>query len=233
VFLCRATVSSAVLLCVSSLCLGQGTTEFLVIVSPDNPAVTISAPELSDIFLKRKLRWSNGAAIQPVDLSGEPKVREAFSGQIHQRTTSNIKSFWNQQVFSGRGVSPTELGSSLDVVQYVAAHPGAVGYVAPGVALDGVKVIGVLMPPRVIHRVEPEYPAAALSAHAGGDVVLSVQVEKDGSVSRVTVVKDLPFGLSREAVRAVGKWRFDPATVNGKPVAQAVEVTVHFSAQRE
>jgi TonB family protein len=229
----RATLSGAALLCASALCLAEGTATYQVIVNQDNPAGTLSAPELSEIFLKKTVRWPSGAAIEPVDLSGDPEVREAFSRQIHLRTTANVKSFWNQEVFSGRGVPPPELGTSRDVVQYVAAHSGAIGYVAAAATLEGVKAVGVLIPPRVVRRVEPVYPASAIAARASGDVVLSVEVDKDGAVSRVAVVKDLPFGLSREAARAVERWRFDPATVNGKPVAQSIEVTVHFAAPRE
>jgi len=84
----------------------------------------------------------------------------------------------------------------------------------------------------VYRRVEPEYPAGAISARVSGDVVLSVEVDKEGRVFRVSVVKGLPLGLGREAARAVEKWRVDPATVNRKSVAETIEITVHFAAPK-
>ena len=210
--------------------LAQGAASFVVIVHPDNSTGTASNSELSDIYLKKKTQWPNGSAIEAVNLSGEPEVREAFSRAVHQRSTANISSFWNQELFAGRAVPPLELGSSDAVVQYVASHSGAIGYVAAGRALDGVRVLSVLTPPRLIQRVDPNYPATARAARVSGDVVLSIEVGKDGRVSRVNVVKELPFGLTREAIRVVEQWRFEPATVNGRPVSQELEVSVHFGA---
>jgi len=229
----RVTVPAAALLCTSALCLAQSNSGYQVIVSQDNPADTLSAPEVSDIFLKKTVRWPAGAAIEPVDLSGEPEVREAFSQQIHQRTTANVKSFWNREVFSGHAVPPLELAGSHEVAQFVASHTGAIGYVAGGSTPEGVKVVGIVIPPRVTRRVDPQYPASAASARLTGDVVLSVEVDENGQISRTGVVKELPMGLTREAQRAVEKWGFEPATLNGKPVRQAIEVLVHFAPPRK
>ncbi len=47
----------------------------------------------------------------------------------------------------------------------------------------------------------------------------------------VKVLKGLPSGLTEAAVEAVPKWRFEPATLEGNPVAVYYLVTVSFSVQ--
>jgi hypothetical protein len=51
--------------------------------------------------------------------------------------------YWQQQIFSGRGVPPLELSTETAVVEYVRAHPGAVGYVSAGADIRGLKVVEV------------------------------------------------------------------------------------------
>lgn len=81
--------------------------------------------------------------------------------------------------------------------------------------------------------VRPLRPASRPMPASGAPVAQEPgAVDKEGRVSWVSVVKDLPLGLGREAVRAVERWRFDPATVNGKPVAETIEITVHFAAPK-
>lgn len=205
-----------------------GSTSYVVIVNPANSASTGISGWISDVFRKKKVRWENGTGIEPVDLSGEPDVREAFSTEIHGKTTANIRSYWNQEVFSGRSTPPLELESSSAVVGYVRTHAGAIGYVSPRAAVDGVKVLSVVVAPRVVQRVEPLYPAAAMTHRISGDVVLDVEVLETGSVGNVRPVKELGMGLTGEAVKAVRKWKFAPGKRDGEPTAQNIQITVSF-----
>jgi len=79
----------------------------------------------------------------------------------------------------------------------------------------------------VEHRVEPNYPAQALSQHLEGSVVLQVWVAKDGTVRDVKLVRGY-FALARAASDAVRQWRFKPYSSNGKPVDFQTIVTVNF-----
>ncbi len=227
----RSLLPAVAVLLAGAACLAQTPAGYQVVVHPDNPEGAVSGPALSDMFLKKTVQWPNGLPIDPVNLAGEAAVGEAFAHDIHHRSVANVKNFWNQAVFSGRAVQPLELATSADVVRYVAGHPGAIGYVAAGTALDGVKPLSVVVPPRVAQRVEPEYPPMARSSRAAGDVVLSVEVDASGNVGRVNVVKELPLGMTRAAVQAVQRWRFEPAMLNGKPMAREIEISVHFGPQ--
>jgi TonB family protein len=80
---------------------------------------------------------------------------------------------------------------------------------------------------RLIHRVQPQYPAEARAQHIQGRVVLQVQIAGDGTVENVTVSDGNPM-LADAAVQAVWQWRFQPSLVDGKPVAALTRVTVRF-----
>lgn len=116
---------------------------FHVIVNPANPAARLDRRFLSEAFLKKRTRWANDSAIQPVDLGQKSAARAAFSHGVLGRDVVSVRRYWAQQVFSGRGVPPPEFATDSEVIKFVASRKGAIGYVAAGVALDGVKVVEV------------------------------------------------------------------------------------------
>ncbi|MBM3262731.1 MAG: energy transducer TonB [candidate division Zixibacteria bacterium] len=84
--------------------------------------------------------------------------------------------------------------------------------------------------PRVLKKVEPEYPLLAKMAGIEGLVVLSILIDENGKLVEVQVVKSLGnTGCDEAAVKAVEQYVFAPATVQGKPVAARVTLPVLFS----
>jgi TonB family protein len=81
---------------------------------------------------------------------------------------------------------------------------------------------------RLVHRVEPEYPADAKSRSIQGAVVLDVQVLTDGTVGTIGIVSGEPL-LAQAAVHAVRQWRYQPEFVNGRSVEAQTRVTVNFT----
>ena len=115
---------------------------FLVIVNAANPAASLRAQDVSDFFLKKTSAWSDGTKAAPVDLDESEPARENFSSRIHHKSTAAVKAYWQKMIFSGREVPPPEKASPEEVVTFVRAHPGGIGYVPSGTALGaGVKVL--------------------------------------------------------------------------------------------
>jgi hypothetical protein len=117
--------------------------EFRLIVHPRNPASQVSREFVTDAFLKKKTRWADDETLKPVDLKADSAVRRKFSQSILKRSVAAVRSYWQQRIFSGRGVPPPELESDDAVVAYVLKHRGAVGYVSPNAKLGEAKPIGV------------------------------------------------------------------------------------------
>jgi ABC-type phosphate transport system substrate-binding protein len=117
---------------------------FKVVASPDVGADALSKTELSDIFLKRSTSWPGGALVQPVDQAEGIPAAEAFSQSVHHKPASVIRAFWRRVTATGRETAPPVKSRDDDVLAYVRANRGAIGYVSAGAATAGVKVIAVV-----------------------------------------------------------------------------------------
>jgi ABC-type phosphate transport system substrate-binding protein len=116
--------------------------DFKVVVHPDNPATAVAAAQLSRLFLKKALRWEDGTTALPVEPSS-PRLREKFALAVHGKSLNAVKFYWNQVIFSGRDVPPLEKADDAEVLAYVRANRGAVGYVSAGTDSTGAKVLAV------------------------------------------------------------------------------------------
>ena len=116
---------------------------FKVIVHSTNPASAMSRGDLSKIFLKRTTKWSDGRAATPLDLPESSGTRARFSRAVHNKSVDAIKAYWQQMVFSGRGVPPAQRASVQEIVNYVQSNPGAVGYVPAGSSVGNCKVLSI------------------------------------------------------------------------------------------
>ena len=78
----------------------------------------------------------------------------------------------------------------------------------------------------------PSYPTEARAKGLEGHVTLRVSVSESGSVQAVTVLSgDEPFAAA--ALDAVKRWRYSPATRDGRPVPSDVIVRIPFRLKRK
>jgi ABC-type phosphate transport system substrate-binding protein len=121
----------------------QNAPGFRVIVNARNPDGSLERRFVADAFLKKTSRWPNGQAILPVDQGAEVTPRRKFSEDVLQRSVAAVRSYWQQQIFSGRDVPPPELDSDAAVVAYVNKNAGAIGYVGPSVELGAARAVAL------------------------------------------------------------------------------------------
>ena len=128
--------------------LGLGSTSiaaeggFKVIVNPGNGVDTVDRDFLRDAFLKKATEWKGGMTIHPIDLPSKQTARDKFREDVLRKTSSQLKKYWSQQIFSGKGVPPPE-ATPDDVIAYVLANKGAVGYLPAGSDPGKAKVIRI------------------------------------------------------------------------------------------
>ncbi len=112
---------------------------------------------------------------------------------------------------AGEGEAPLRAES-------VSYHPGP-GAVAPFSGIDA--------DPQPIVRIPPEYPS-----HGRGEgwVLVQFDVTPAGTVENVQAVDAMPRGVfERNALRAVERWRYRPAVVEGRAVARkGLRVVIRF-----
>lgn len=83
--------------------------------------------------------------------------------------------------------------------------------------------------PHVVSKVRPVYPYRARQKGISGKVVLKFIVNKNGTVTNVSVVKAEPQGVFEKiAVAAIKKWKFEPGYYQGKAVNTWVSLPIRF-----
>jgi protein TonB len=92
-----------------------------------------------------------------------------------------------------------------------------VGNVEPAI----IRAVGEVKPPKLVRRLEPDYPEIARQARVEGVVILEATTDVYGRVT------GLPL-LDEAAVAAVRQWVYEPLVVNGRPRPVTFTVTVRF-----
>ena len=73
---------------------------------------------------------------------------------------------------------------------------------------------------RVVSRAMVTFPEVAIKKGIEGHVVVRYSVQADGTVGDAQVVESVPPGVfDRSAIDAIRRFEFEPAKVEGKPVA--------------
>jgi len=73
--------------------------------------------------------------------------------------------------------------------------------------------------PTILYREKAKYTEIARINHVQGTVVLQVVFDVSGEFHDIQVFRGLPDGLTRKAIEAARKIRFNPAIKNGEPVS--------------
>jgi ABC-type phosphate transport system substrate-binding protein len=115
--------------------------EFVVIVNPKNPVASMTAEQVSGVFLGRTTSFPAGGNATPLDQKEGTPIRDDFYTKVADKNPGQVKAFWAKQMFSGKGSPPRELGSSADVKHAVAADPAAIGYVEKSAVDSSVKAV--------------------------------------------------------------------------------------------
>lgn len=81
---------------------------------------------------------------------------------------------------------------------------------------------------RVLVNAAPVYTLEARKNGIEGTVILLAVLTSDGKVTTILVLQGLPEGLTQMAIIAASKIKFEPATIDGKPVSMAMQLEYNF-----
>jgi TonB family protein len=82
--------------------------------------------------------------------------------------------------------------------------------------------------PKLLQAVAPDYPPAALQAGKQAKVKVRIHIDDGGLVSKVDVLEPVGDGFDEAAVAAAMQYVFEPAEIDGKAAAIAVETNINF-----
>lgn len=87
-----------------------------------------------------------------------------------------------------------------------------------------------VVPPQVVHRVDPSYSSSANRSKPAGAVVLDAVILEEGIPKILRVIRSLDWELDEIAINALKQWRFSPAMKDGDPVKVRMNIAVSFNA---
>jgi len=111
--------------------------------------------------------------------------------------------------------------SPLDVAASQAAAPQA----APGNAAVPPKVE---VAPSIVSKPAPEYTDEGRAARIQGSVLVGAEIDEQGQVENVRLIRGLGFGLDKKALESVKQWQFKPGTRGGVAAKFYVPCHVDF-----
>jgi protein TonB len=103
---------------------------------------------------------------------------------------------------------------------------GGIGSNAPEKKLESHRPVTA---PRAIYTTDPKYPKLPRKQkRVEGTEILWLVVGVDGKAHDIEVEQSLGKEFDDSAIDAVSKWRFQPATQDGQPVAVNLHIQLHF-----
>lgn len=111
-----------------------------VIVNPNN-ANALSEADVTRIFLGKKKAYPDGSEAIPVDQAEGSPIRSSFVSTVLKKNDQQIKAYWAQLLFTGKGTPPKEVGGGADVKKLIAENPALIGYIDSSEVDGSVKVV--------------------------------------------------------------------------------------------
>ncbi len=123
--------------------LAQNAATPIAVVMSSGTDKHIRKSDLSQIYKRRKLFWSDGTKVQAVNLQASNVLRRQFSQSVLDGLPEDLEKYWNEMYF--HGISPPYvLSSEESVMRFVSNTPGAIGYVSYCNTDSRVKVVLVI-----------------------------------------------------------------------------------------
>lgn len=125
---------------------GPVSAELVVVVNARCGVAAMSRNEVVNIFFGRNRQFFNGIEAQPVDMDDSHPDRARFYGSLVGKSLADINAYWARQIFSGRMRPPAKVNTSEEVLKWVLAHPGGIGFVDLSKVDARVRVVYELSP---------------------------------------------------------------------------------------
>jgi TonB family protein len=130
-----------------------------------------------------------------------------------------------ESVFSARPLSKAITAAAVVIGLAILPMSAGAGFSASD---EPVEVKGDVVPPKVLTKVDPQYPPEARAEHLEGEVIVKATIGKDGRVSNVRATRSTRDDFAAATIAAARQWTFEPATLEGKPIAVDYALTFRF-----
>lgn len=85
-----------------------------------------------------------------------------------------------------------------------------------------------IKPPKLLHSKDPDFSKDARKLQYAADGLYQIHIERDGSISHISILRPAGMGLDENAIYAIQHYTFAPAMQNEKPIAVQLNIAVAF-----
>jgi periplasmic protein TonB len=157
----------------------------------------------------------------------EPQPKKPSIGEVHLASPSMNRPAPAQD---DEAPAPT-LASGADVPNVGGLDSDLVsGGKQPAAPEVPLPVGGDVQPAKLLSSVAPSYPILAKNQRISGDVLIDALIDANGHVTTMKFISG-PTMLHRAAMDALRQWKYQPATLDGKPVPMHLTVKLQFRLQ--
>jgi TonB family protein len=158
----------------------------------------------------------------------EPEPKKPVLGEVHLASPT-----------MNRPAAAQDDGADAPTISSNSTDAGSAGLDSGLPAVNGkqpaapetpLPVGGDVKPAKLIGKVDPAYPALARNQHVSGDVRIDALIDANGRVTTMKVISG-PTLLHQAAMEALRQWKYQPASLDGKPVPMHLTVTLQFRLQ--
>lgn len=182
-------------------------------------SVAVAGPSLPSLPARAKASLEQPPPSRPA----APQLSRLSAPQVYAKRSSVEVSAAPLLTPQAGAALPAEIG---EVTSNLNLAPPPAASTVPNTA-----VRSSLIEPKLVHRVQPNYPTDALNQQVEGTVAIRARIETNGTVSDVRALSGSPL-LTAAAVNAVRGWKYKPEMLNGQPVASDIVVTIQFVLPR-
>ena len=195
--------------------------------APGNPWTPIAVVDRKQIAAK----WEQLRIAEPYTIEPDRRLHmaKAFDATLIRGSYSPAENGIGLELSAAPSGMPSDLIVKLAMTDEMKAHlTKPLESLGPG---DGIFMPGAggISIPACLYCPNPSFETRELNGQPHGTVLLMIVIDSSGRASDVTVAKELGPELDQDAINAVKRWKFKPATdVDGKPVAVRTPVEIDF-----
>lgn len=119
----------------------------VIILNARNPTQTLSAADVSKIFLGRTAFWHGVVPVKVMVRPDGSRAAQMFYESVLKMSPQAFRKHWDELQLSGRGVSPKAYAAAEEMVQSIAQSPGGIGFALTSevwkIQSKGMKVVNI------------------------------------------------------------------------------------------
>lgn len=120
---------AALLALLSALPAASAMADLVVVVNAESGVERLDRDEVINIFLGRYRVFPSGFAALPIDQPANLPLKARFYRKLVNKDLDEINAYWARLVFSGKTSPPRQAASPAEVMAWLAANRGAIGYI--------------------------------------------------------------------------------------------------------